>query len=164
MRLDASIHDRGEFCCGEPSLDKYLREQASQHQRDGIATSHVLFDDGAPSHILGYCTLAAAQLELKALQPSDRKRLPGYPVPATRIARLAVSQAEWGKGYGRLLLGHAMNCARQLRAQMGMKVVAVDALHEHAAAFYRLHGFRETTQHARTLYLPLGKAGIAGAP
>ena len=33
----------------------------------------------------------------------------------------------------------------------------VDALHERAAAFYRLYGFRQTADNAMTLYLPLGK-------
>jgi ribosomal protein S18 acetylase RimI-like enzyme len=155
--LDTHQHDRNGFICGEATLDAYLRGQAGQHQRDGIATTHVLVDDGDAAHILGYCSLAAAQTNIGDLQPADRKRLPAYPVPAVRIGRLAVSSEGRGKGYGRLLLGHAMNCGMQLRIQLGVKVVLVDALNERAAAFYRLHGFRETANNALTLYLPLGK-------
>jgi len=154
--LDTRRHQRATFRCGVPALETYLQQQASQHQRDGIATTHVLTDDGDPSRILGYCSLAAAQLRLLDLQPSDRRRLPAYPVPAVRLGRLAVANEAQGKGYGRLLLGHATNCSLALRGQLGVRVLVVDALDERAAAFYRLHGFRETAEHALTLYLPLG--------
>ena len=60
-----------------------------------------------------------------------------------------------GKGYGRLLLGHAMNCSVALRKQLGVRVLLVDAMDEHAAAFYKLHGFNETAEQALTLYLSL---------
>jgi ribosomal protein S18 acetylase RimI-like enzyme len=155
--LDTRRHHRDNFECDEPTLERYLREKAAQHQRDGIATSHVLVDDADAACILGYCSLAAAQMNLVELQLADGKRLPGYPVPAVRIGRLAVSRDEQGRGYGGLLLGHATNCSMQLRAQLGVRVLLVDALNEKAAAFYRQYGFRETAARALTLYLPLGR-------
>lgn len=155
--LDSRLHDRAAFSCGEPSLDEYLRERASQHQRDGIATTHVLVDDRQPARIQGYCSLAAAQLNLADLQAADRARLPRYPVPAVRVARLAVDRRSQGNGLGQLLLGHAVNCALSLRAQLGVRILIVDALHEKAARFYRVHGFRETTAGAATLYLAMGR-------
>lgn len=158
MLLDSRLHDRAIFSCGEPSLDEYLRERASQHQRDGIATTHVLVDEGQPARIQGYCSLAAAQLNLPDLQPEDRMRLPRYPVPALRVARLAVDSRAQGSGLGQLLLGHAVNCALGVREQLGVRVVVVDALHAMAARFYRQYGFRETTAGAATMYLPLGRA------
>ncbi len=97
-------------------------------------------------------------MNLQDLQLADRKRLPGYPVPAVRIGRLAVSGAEQRNGYGGLLLGHAVHCSLQLRHQLGVRVLLVDALHDKAVAFYRAYGFRVTiAEHAKTLYLPLGK-------
>lgn len=157
VRLDPARHDRAGFDCGAPSLNRYLHEQAGQHQRDGIATTHVLIDDADATRVLGYCSLAAAQVDLPSLQPADRKRLPHYPVPAVRVARLAVGLAAQGKGCGRLLLGHVVNCSLQLRGQLGARLLVVDALDARAAAFYRSCGFRETADHAMTLYLPLGK-------
>ncbi|MFA6984968.1 MAG: GNAT family N-acetyltransferase [Arenimonas sp.] len=154
--LDTRLHKRASFSCGIPSLDAYLQQRAGQHQRDGIATTHVLTDDGDRTCILGYCSLAAAQLSLHDLQAADRRRLPAYPVPAVRLGRLAVATEAQGKGYGQLLLGHAMNCSLALRGQLGVRVLVVDALDERAAAFYRLHGFRDTAEQALTLYLPLG--------
>jgi ribosomal protein S18 acetylase RimI-like enzyme len=155
--LDARLHDRAGFRSGEPSLDRYLKEQAGQHQRDGIATTHVIVEDASPVEILGYCSLAAAQVSLADMLPEDRQRLPRYPVSAVRVARLAVSMAAQGRGLGRLLLGHAVNSALVVRTQLGVRVLIVDALDDRAAAFYRGYGFRPTAIGSLSLYLALGR-------
>lgn len=152
------MHDRTGFSCGIAALDDYLRMRAGQHQRDGITTTHVLIDEAAPTRILGYCALSAAQLLLHDLTEADRQRLPAYPVPAMRMGRLAVSAAEQGKGYGQLLVGHAVNLALSVRGTLGVRVLVVDAKDARAAAFYRAYGFRPTASAALTLYLPLGRA------
>lgn len=155
-QLRSKRHNRPGFTCGEPSLDTYLREQAAQHHRDGIATTHVLIDDASPARVLGYYTLSAAQLLLADLQGADRRRLPRYPVPAARMGRLAVEASEQGKGHGDFLLGHAISRCLDLREHLGVHVLLVDALHEKAARFYRAYGFRDTSDGSPTLYLPLG--------
>lgn len=154
--LDKRLHARDGFSCGVDALDNYLRRHAGQHQRDGIATTHVLIDDANPSHILGYCSLAAAQLHLQEMHESDRKRLPAYPVPAIRVGRLAVSSAAQGKGYGQVLLGHIVTLALSARQTIGVRALVVDAKDERAAAFYEAFGFRRTTSAGLTLYLPVG--------
>lgn len=157
-QLKPRRHDRDGFACGEPTLDAYLRQQAAQHHRAGISTTHVLVDDANPAHILGYYSLAAAQLLLTDLQEADRKRLPNYPVPAIRMGRLAVSASEQGKGHGDYLLAHAVARCLGLREQLGVRVLLVNALHKKAARFYRAYGFREATANSHTLYLPLGNS------
>lgn len=156
--LDGKLHDRSSFSCGVAALDDYLHQRAGQHQRDGIATTHVLTDDAQPARILGFCALSAAQLHLSELQPADLKRLPAYPVPAMRMGRLAVSASEQGKGYGQLLLGHVVNLALSVRQTMGVRVLIVDAKDAQAAAFYERYGFRPTTSTALSLYLPISAA------
>lgn len=156
--LKPKRHDREGFACGEPTLDAYLRQQAVQHHRDGISTTHVLVDDAEPARLLGYYSLSAAQLLLSDLQEADRKRLPHYPVPAIRMGRLAVSASEQGRGHGGYLLAHAVARCLGLREQLGVRVLLVDTLHEKAARFYRAYGFRESAASSSTLYLPLGKA------
>jgi GNAT superfamily N-acetyltransferase len=153
--LDGRQHDRTGFDCSVPALNDYLRQRAGQHQRDGIATTHVLIDDLQSFRILGYCSLSAAQLYLHDLHEEDRRRLPAYPVPAMRMGRLAVSSAEQGKGYGQLLLGHAVNLALSVRHTMGIRVLVVDAKDIQAASFYERYGFRRTASEALTLYLPI---------
>ena len=156
--LDGKLHDRSGFSCGIAALDDYLHQRAGQHQRDGIATTHVLTDDAQPVRILGFCALSAAQMHLSELQQADLKRLPAYPVPAMRMGRLAVSASEQGKGYGQLLLGHVVNLALSVRQTMGVRVLIVDAKDAQAAAFYERYGFRPTTSTALSLYLPISAA------
>ncbi|HET6726252.1 MAG TPA: GNAT family N-acetyltransferase [Gammaproteobacteria bacterium] len=158
-RLDGRRHDRNRFDCGVPALNIYLQQQAAQHHRNGIATTHVLIDDDAPACIVGYYTLAAAQLRLSDLMPADQRRLPRYPVPAARLARLAISLEEQGRGLGESLLQDAVKRCLDLRAQLGMRVLLVDAKDGRAAKFYAAFGFRPTAIRAFTLYLPLGRAG-----
>ena len=155
-QLKPKRHDRDGFGCGEPSLDAYLRQQAAQHHRDGISTTHVLADAADPSRILGYYSLSAAQLLLTDMQEADRKRLPSYPVPAIRMGRLAILASEQGKGHGGYLLAHAIARCLALREQLGVRVLLVDALHENAARFYRTYGFSESMANSHTLYLSLG--------
>lgn len=155
-RLDGRRHDRNGFDCGVPALNLYLRQQAAQHHRDGIATTHVLYEDDAPTRILGYYTLAAAQLQLPDLAPADQRRVPRYPVPAARLARLAVALHEQGHGLGDALLQDAVKRCLDLRAQLGVRLLVVDAKDARAAAFYAAFGFRPTAETALTLYLPLG--------
>lgn len=156
-RLDGRRHRRDAFDSGVPALDAYLRERASQHQRDGIATTHVLVDDPEPGRILGWYSLAAAQVMLSELSERDRARLPRYPVPAARLARLAVDRSEQGKGLGAALLQDAVKRCLELRGELGLRLLIVDAKDERAAGFYRAFGFTETADAALTLYLSLGK-------
>jgi GNAT superfamily N-acetyltransferase len=157
QRLDGALHDRRGFDCGEPSLNHYLSALATQHHRAGVATTHVLVDDESSSCICGYYSLAAAQMSLADLSPADQRRLPRYPVPVARLARLAVRLQEQGRGLGAALLQDAVKRCLELRGELGIHALLVDALHERAAAFYLLYGFRQSTEHALTLYLPLGK-------
>ncbi len=157
MLLDKCQHDREAFTCGDEALDNYLRRSASRHMRDGIATTHVLIADAAPATILGYCSLAAAGMQLHEMHEEDRKRLPLYPVPAIRVGRLAVAKTERGKKHGKRLLGHALRLAQTLRQSIGVRVLVVDAKNEAAARFYEKFGFRRTKSAALTLYLPVVK-------
>ncbi len=156
-RLDGRRHRRDGFDSGVPALDAYLRERASQHQRDGIATTHVLVDDAEPGRILGWYSLAAAQLLLEDLTERDRAKLPRYPIPAARLARLAVDRREQGKGLGAALLQDAVKRCLDLRSELGLRVLIVDAKDERVAHFYRAFGFTATADTALTLYLPLGR-------
>ena len=152
-QLKPKRHNRDGFTCGEPTLDAYLRQQAAQHHRDGISTTHVLLDDAEPARILGYYSLSAAQLLLTDLQEADRKRLPAYPVPAIRMGRLAVDQAFKGQGLGGALLADALH--RAVRSEIAAYAMVVDAKDDAAAAFYQHHGFIALPDAQKTLFLPL---------
>jgi GNAT superfamily N-acetyltransferase len=173
--------DRSGFDCGEPALDRYFREQASQDMRRRIANCFVALAaegmaeavDGEEgpgvqgrmdsSAVAGFYTLASASIPVRDLPEDLARRLPRYPVlPAIRIGRLAVDRRFQGQGIGSVLLIDAMQ--RALRADAAGFTLLVDAKHEQAAAFYRHHGFTDLDSRPGTLFLPLATAGRLLAP
>jgi GNAT superfamily N-acetyltransferase len=96
-------------------------------------------------------------VRLSDLTPGDQRRLPRHPVPAARLARLAVALDEQGRGLGEAMLQDAVRRCLDLRGQLGVRLLVVDARDPRAAAFYADFGFRPTAEDALTLYLPLGR-------
>ena len=154
--FDAKLHDRAGFRCGMPELDDYLQRFAAQQSAKGVSTVYVLVDDAAPSLILGFYTLSAAQVDVLQLSESDRKKLPRYPVPCFRMGRLACRVDSHARGLGKLLIGCAVDRCLQARKQVGAFALLVDAKNEQAKAFYQHYGFTACTDSPMTLYLPLG--------
>ena len=154
--FDASLHDRAAFSSGEGVLDEYLRRFASQHSRKGVSVVRVLVDDAAPSEILGFYSLSAAQVDVQQLAPALAKALPRFPVPCFRMGRLAVHAAHHGRGYGRILVGLAIERCLEARKHIAGYALLVDAKHDQAKTFYEHCGFTACADQAMTLYLPLG--------
>ena len=143
--------DRSTFSCGQPDLDRFLQHYAAQNQfKLHLAVTYVA---AAKSHILGFATVAASSLE-RAHLPSGqlRRRLPGYPLPVLRLARLGVDTRAQGKGIGRSLLRHVLRLALDQRDHLGCVGVVTDAKPD-AIPFYATFGFvplkgvREGTLH-----------------
>ena len=93
-------HDRASFSCGELSLDRYIRRQASQDARRRVARVFVASGD-PPERVADYYTLSAAGFEKDNLPAELARRLPHYPVPADVIERLAVDLRSQGAGSAR---------------------------------------------------------------
>jgi GNAT superfamily N-acetyltransferase len=131
--------DRSTFSCGQPDLDRFFQHYAGQNQfKLHLAVTYVA---AAESHILGFATVAASSLE-RARLPSARlrRRLPGYPLPVLRLARLGVDTRAQGSGVGRGLLRHVLGLALDQREHLGCVGVVTDAKPD-AIAFYAPFGF-----------------------
>lgn len=155
--LDSARHDRAGFDCGNDPLNEYLRRYAEQHRKKGISATYVLVDSDDPAKILGYYTLSAAEVANEHLTDGDRKRLPRYPVPCFRMGRLACSLDCRGQGFGKLLLGCAVDRCLKVREQLGAYALLVDAKDESARAFYQRFGFTSLRDARLSLYLPFGR-------
>lgn len=155
--LDPSVHDRAGFHCGVPELDEYLQRYAEQHRRRGITSVFVLADADAPTFILGYYTLSAAEVDVSRFSDVDRRKLPRYPVPCFRMGRLACRADRRGRGLGKLLMGCAVDRCLKARAQVAAYALIVDAKDDGARAFYEHYGFTAFLANPLTLYLPLGR-------
>jgi GNAT superfamily N-acetyltransferase len=155
----AAQHDRAAFGCGNADLDRYLRDFAGQDERRDVTRAFVLVEVAAPTAILGYYTLSAAQILLDDLPEAVRKRLPRREsVPAILLGRLAVDLRARGRGLGRILLIEAIERVLDVRRQLGVWAIIVDAIDEPAASFYEHHGFKRLPNQPSRLYLPLKDA------
>ena len=146
--------DRTAFVSGQADLDRFFERYAAQNQfRHAIGTTWVAIDDGS---ILGFVTIAPTQVTVDDLPPARRARLPRYPLPALRLARLAVSEAAHGRRIGSLLVQVVLDLAITMREQYGCWAVVVDAKPE-AVGFYERLGFER-------LQLLEGASGDRPAP
>jgi predicted GNAT family N-acyltransferase len=153
--LDGRRHDRDGFHCGIESLDLYLRTQATQDVRRKANAVFVLIAAEEPRKVLGYFTLCAYGLAPGWIPEEARKHLPRYPlVSATLIGRLAIARSEQGQGLGGTLLVRALRKAYENADVVGSSMVVVDALDDHATAFYAAHGFIRLPESMR-LVLPM---------
>ena len=157
LPLDPAIHDRPGFECGVPALDEYIRRFAEQHRRRGISAVYVLTDATAPTQILGYYTLSAAEVDGLQLADAERQKLPRYPVPCFRMGRLACRSDRQGQGLGKILLGCAVDRCLKARQQVAAYALIVDAKDDESKAFYKHFGFKSLLDAPLTLYLPLGR-------
>jgi GNAT superfamily N-acetyltransferase len=131
--------DRATFRSGNIDLDRFFVRYAGQNQfRHHIGTTYVAIDE--PGAILGFATVAASELVTAQLSPSKRKRLPAYPLPVLRLARLAVDERAQGQGVGQALLRAVFIMAQKMAADVGCIGVVVDAKSD-AVAFYEKYGF-----------------------
>src|SRR6266540_6875394 len=92
-------HDRGDFDCAQPILDRFLKESARQNQDKDISRTFVLLRK-SEKRVLGFYTLAAGQIERTSLPPKVSKKLPKYPVPVAVLGRLAVDRSMKGQKLG----------------------------------------------------------------
>jgi len=139
IRPLAQDDDRSELKCGQPDLDRFFEHYAGQNQfRLHLAVTYVSVAGG---RIVGFATVAASSVE-RASVPSARlrKRLPGYPLPVLRLARLGVDTRAQGLGIGKALLRHVLGLALEQRDRIGCVGVVTDAKPE-AVSFYERLGF-----------------------
>lgn len=133
--------DRSRFQSGAPDLDRYLRQFAGQNQfRHHIGVTYVAVDH---KRILGYATIAAGHIEIDDLPTSERRKLPRYPLPVVRLARLAVDESARGQRVGEKLLRFVITLALRMATDYGCIGLVVDAKLD-AIDFYSRYGFIAT--------------------
>ncbi len=152
---------REDFDCGVEALNVYLQRYARQNHENNIARSFVAVDQ--ENRVLGYYSVASASIEFESLPEDHAKRLPKYPVPAVRIARLAVYCTRHGQGIGARLLVDALKRILAASADIGIKVVLVDAKNETARQYYRHYGFVDLRDVPMTLFLSVDTLGCVVA-
>ena len=146
-------HQRKGFDCNNLALNNYLHQFARQNDKHNMAKTFVAVDAG--NNVFGYVSLSATSIEFEELPEALTKQLPGYPVPACLIGKLAVDASFKGKGLGARLLIEAFQHILTASEAMAIKAAVVDAIDEEAKSFYLHFGFIELPGHDLKLFLPI---------
>ncbi len=155
--LQKDKHKRLVFACGEDSLDRFLRESASQAASKGLSKTYVAVDETDEGIILGYYTVSTTHIEAGELPADVLKsfRLPGHGLPASLVARLAVSEQAKRLGVGSLMLMDAMTRCARIAAEIGGVAIVVDALTENVVPFYERVGFQRFENNSLRMFIPM---------
>jgi GNAT superfamily N-acetyltransferase len=139
IRPLAKDDDRSGLSCGQPDLDRFFEHYAGQNQfKLHLAVTYVAVVE---ARIVGFVTVAASSVERTNVPgPRLRRRLPAYPLPVLRVARLGVDTRAQGQGIGKALLQHVLRLAAEQRDRLGCVGIVTDAKDE-AVGFYRSLGF-----------------------
>lgn len=141
VRQLREIDDRTRFRSGHDDLDRFFLRFAGQNQfRLHIGTTYVALDD--TNTIVGFVTVASCSIEVNELPKQLAKKLPTYPIPALRLARMAVAEGQQRNGIGCSLMKAVFLLARQQARRTGCAFVVVDAKHG-AEAYYARWGFEQ---------------------
>ena len=139
-----------KFNCDIDALNEFLSRYALKNDQLGIGKTFVALDN--QEKIAGYFTLATAQIVYQEIPDEYRGKLPKYPIPALRIARLAVNKELQGKGIGRWLLAQAFIKIVQVADITGIYFIIVDAK-ETSKAFYEHYGFHKFNDEELTYFI-----------
>ena len=166
VRIEAlgASHDRKSFVCGNASLDRYIREQAGQDIRRGIASVFVAVAVDQPTRILGYFTLSAESVAPSHFPPETARKLPRIPIPAALIGRLAIDRYFQRRRLGSILLADATQKAIAAAETVAMTVIIVDPIDDAARSFYAAFGFVSLQGPERRMFLTLPRRGFPPGP
>jgi len=145
-------HKIGDFGCGEPQLDDWLRRRALANQLSGGSRTFVVTDGGG--QVFGYYALAAGAVSHREATGSVRRNMP-EPVPVMVLARLAVDRRAQGMRLGPALLQDAFERCVAVSRNTGVRAILVHALHHRARQFYEHYGFQVSPLHPLTLMVRL---------
>ena len=142
------------FSCGEPTLDRWLRERARRNEADGATRCFVVCADNI---VVGYYALAAGAVAHADAPGRVRRNMP-EPVPVIVLARLAIDSGLQGRALGQALLRDAVRRVIAAADIVGVRAILVHALTERAKPFYGRFGFTASPVHPLTLMITLADA------
>lgn len=136
-KLEAT-DDVSGFRSGHGALDAFLHRFAALNQF--VLHTGVTYLAVERAEIVGYVTVAAAEALAADFAGLRRRKVPRYPLPMLRIARLAVAEAWQRKGIGNGLVRHAFGLALRMTHEIGCAGVVVDPKQD-SVEYYRRLGF-----------------------
>ena len=149
--FDSKAHNRTNFSCGRPELDRYIREIASQDVKRDLARVFVVLDG---VDVVGFYSLSGFSAQKDELPASHAKKLPNRPIPAVLLGRLAVDNTQQGQGLGARMMKNAQSRVLLASESVAFHSVIVDAK-DGAVEFYLQYGFIHFADNPNRLFLPM---------
>lgn len=153
----AAAHLLGEFDCGEPALDDWLKRRSLNNQLSETSRTFVVVDD--EQRVRGFYALAAGAVAHTIATNAVRCNMPD-PVPVMVLGRLAVDRRAQGVQLGAAMLLDAVHRAITVSQNTGVRALLVHALHEQTNAFYEHYGFQASPLHSMTLMWRLNSSRV----
>ncbi|WP_020493953.1 GNAT family N-acetyltransferase [Verrucomicrobium sp. 3C] len=148
----SAAHRVGDFSCGEPVLDEWLKRRAMANQQSGASRTFVVVDPD--NCVQGYYAMAAGAVAHRLATGAVRRNMPD-PVPVLVLARVAVDTRIQGHHLGGAMLQDAVQRAVAVSLNAGVRALLAHALHDRARQFYEHYGFQASPTEPFTLMLRL---------
>ena len=130
--------DLGAFDSGNEDLDRFLRKHAAKNQYQlHIGVTYVAIEG---KRIVGFVTVAPGSIQSDELPVASVKKLPAYPLPILRLARLAIDRSRQRQGIGSAIVRFVFLQALEMMKKYGCLGVVVDAKPT-SVGFYTALGF-----------------------
>lgn len=141
------------FSCHEPTFAEYLVNHALTDNDRRMNTTVIALVEG---EIVGFFSYCSSSISKKELTRKDQKGLPGYPIPAILLTRLAVHRNHTGKGIGSDLLIEFFVKIDELNRinpySPAARIVFLDLYRPELARFYQPLGFK-LTKNGERMYI-----------
>ena len=132
-------HQLVGFDCGAMALNEFLVRHALTNHQSGSAKTFVATT--ANMLVVGYYSLAAAQVSHAEAPARLQKGVARHPIPVVLLARLAVDRGWQGRGVGPGLLKDAILRVLSAAEDIGVRALLVHAKDDEAKAFYQHYDF-----------------------
>lgn len=145
------LHELGDFFCGEPSLDDWLKRRARANQVSGASRTFVVAEG---QRVVAYYALASGGIVIEASPGRFRRNMPD-PIPVAVLGRLAIDRSQQGRGLGRALFRDCALRVAHAADTLGIRGIVVHAISDQAKAFYLALGFDPSPTDPMTLMVTL---------
>ncbi|EKT56202.1 GCN5-related N-acetyltransferase [Providencia sneebia DSM 19967] len=146
-----------QFCCGEGSLDLWLKNRAMGNQKTGASRTFVTTSN---NKVMGYYSLSTGIVSTSMAVGRFRRNMP-TDIPVILLGRLAVDTRAKGLGVGRGLIKDAGHRVIQASGLVGIRGMIVHALSDDAKRFYEHLGFTASPLDPMMLMITLADLQLA---
>ena len=158
--FDKALHDRSAFSCGVKPIDNWVKNSVSDETKADRLRLWCGTDDAGT--LFGVYAINPHSVQSKdgglLARKGERK-----PIPVLYLSCLAIDSRFQDKGLGEAMMGHAIEKAVQLSAEIPVAAIVLDVYKDatfgRRMAFYKRLGFISfSAEDPSRMYLPMADA------